>query len=210
PEGALELDDRADLKDPRLETELIRRPDRSPRGYSLGHACVVEEDHSGKLGHSLGKELDLLGDDLLVLRGEPRDVTTGTCKARHEASVDRVDQDDTNDDRDAAGRLLGGPDRRSSGQGDDVNLEPDELCGKRRKAIGVAFRPAILDRHGLAFDIAQLAQALPERLQLRARRRRRVPVPEVPDPWDLARALRLGGDRRGQEGQGASDESASV
>jgi hypothetical protein len=104
---------------------------------------VAEEDQPGELGHNLGKELDSLGDDLFVLGGEPGDVPAGMREARREASADRVDQDD-DDDWDAARRLLGRPGCRNPGRDDDLALEPDEVGGKRRVALGLSFRPAVL------------------------------------------------------------------
>ena len=66
-----------------------------------------------------------------------------------------------------AARSAGVPD-----SDDDINLEPDELGGKRGKAIGVTFSPAVLDVTCLALDPAQVAEALSERLDARGQRLR--------------------------------------
>jgi hypothetical protein len=67
------------------------------------------------------------------------------------------------DDGDRAGRPLRRADRGGPAHYDDIDLGLDELGGEDLVPIVIAFRPAILDRHGLTLDPAQLAQASMER-----------------------------------------------
>ena len=127
---------------------------------------AMEKRDPRKVGYGLLQQLKLLGDQLLELRGQSRHVSAGACEALHEPQGDRVGQDDK-DNGNRAGRPLRRADRGSAGQHDDIDLGLHELGDEGREPIGVPFRPAILDRHVLAFDPAQLAQASTERLQLR-------------------------------------------
>ena len=63
----------------------------------------------------------------------------------------------------SADRVLRRADPNCARRDDDVDLEPDEVLGEGAKALGMAFRPPIFDRHGLALDPAQVPQTPTER-----------------------------------------------
>ena len=163
------------------------------------HGGVPEEDEPGKTGDRLGEQLNLLGDDVFVLGGEPGDVPAWAREACHQTGGDRVAQDGGDDDGGAARRSPGRPDRGSPGDDNDIALGLDELGRQRGQALAPAVRPAVLHRDRLALDPAQLPEPLPEGTE-RLGRTRRVRVSEEPDArQELPRLLRVGGERRGEE-----------
>ena len=89
---------------------------------------------------------------------------------------------------------------------DDIHLQANEIGGERRQPLILPLGRPILDHDVLTFDVAQLAQPLPECFV-----EERGDVAQEPDLGGLPpRLLRLGGERRGEET--ASDdrhESAS-
>jgi hypothetical protein len=50
-----------------------------------------------------------------------------------------------------------------AGDDDDIDFQPDEIPSERRQSFRTAFGPAILDRHGLMLDPAQIAKTASER-----------------------------------------------
>src|SRR5262249_37667863 len=66
-------------------------------------------------------------------------------------------------DRNRRGRRLRRQRRRGGCRGQYGDLATNQIGGERRKSVIAAFRPAILDRHILALDIAGLLQTLMKR-----------------------------------------------
>jgi hypothetical protein len=95
-----------------------------------------------------------------------------------------------------------------SGQ-DDIDALPDEVRRERREPIGFTFSEPIFDDEGLSLGPPELMQPLPKGIGqgcvgLWKRGR------QSSDPSRLARLLRLGSERRGEECTRASEECASV
>jgi hypothetical protein len=67
-----------------------------------------------------------------------------------------------NDNRDRRGRTFGSQGRLRHLRNDDVDLELHQLCRKIGKSIELPFREPILDGDVFSFDVAELAQPLPE------------------------------------------------
>ena len=78
----------------------------------------------------------------------------GCARARDKAAADRIARD-CKDDGDDRCRLLQCSNGASISD-DDVDLLPDELRRNSAYALGMSFRPAILDRDGATFDPAEL------------------------------------------------------
>ena len=112
---------------------------------------------------------DLL-DELQPLRAEVRrnngvagDVAARMRKALHQSGPHRIaDQD--HDDRDGRCGGLGGAARRRAIGHDHVDRQTRQIGRRCRKPPGIAVGAAIFESDGLSFDIARLAQRLPERL----------------------------------------------
>ena len=155
---------------------------------------MMEQCDPGDAGYGLLQELELLGDQLLELRGESRRVSSRVREALHQPDGHRVVQDEE-DDGNRTGRSLPGAKSQSPSDHHDIHLGSDQLVSERWKLIGLPFRPAILDRHGLALDPAQLTKTSIER-QFREHRWGAA-VPEISDPRDPGR-LRLSNERRGK------------
>ena len=92
---------------------------------------------------------------------------------------------------------------------DDVDLQPDQLGREVGQPVEPTLRESILDDDVLALDPPELTQPFPERLAGTAVTGGRAGREEA-DPIDLPRRLRLGGERRGEEAEGASDEGSPV
>src|SRR5262249_40868319 len=86
-------------------------------------------------------------------------------------------------------RLLCREDLWGSRRDNNVDLEPDELGRDLSEAIGAAFRPAILDCYGAAFDPVELTSSLPKSGAPLAGRRTRA-LARKPDGRQLLRLLR--------------------
>jgi hypothetical protein len=131
--------------------------------------------------------------------GEPGEIAAGPSQAGDEALGHRI-AGYGEDDRDRPGGLLGG---FGSGRGcrdDDVDVQPDELGGERGQSLILELGGPMLDHHVLTFDVAQVAQPLPERLVEERRH-----VTQQADPGDLpGRSLGRGGGRRGEEAESES------
>jgi hypothetical protein len=168
PKRTLEVVDRVDFEEPRCEAQFVGGHGRGLCGRRVGHR-IAEEGDPGERGHRGGQELDVLGDDLFILGGEPGEVPAGMREARRETEPDRVGQEDGADNRDAAGGLLDSPECGGPGRDDHVHLEPDEVSGEHSIALGLAFGPAVLDTDVLPLDPPQVAKALPKRLDKRGR-----------------------------------------
>jgi len=93
------------------------------------------------------------------------DIAAWPCEAGDEANLHRV-RADANDDRNCLCRCFG---RESRGGGpqhyDDSHFATDQLGRQPRQSVVLAVRPPVFRRHVLALDVADFAQALPEREQ---------------------------------------------
>jgi hypothetical protein len=79
----------------------------------------------------------------------------------------------------------------------DVHPDTDQVGRKGREPLGVSLRPAGLQDHGLAIDVAQLAERLQKRiLLLPIRRRGRKPEREQTNARDFPQGLRAGCEDR--------------
>jgi hypothetical protein len=88
---------------------------------------------------------------------------------------------------------LGG---RGGGYDDDVRLEAQAVGGEGGKPLASAIRREVVDGDGLRIHIAEVAQALEERLESRRRRPRRTWIKrQQAELRDSSRPLRIGGER---------------
>ena len=94
----------------------------------------------------------------------PVTLPPGRDEVRHQADLDRV-VDDGGDHRDGRRRALGGEGRPRAHRDDDVGLEAHQLGGKAGQAVGLALGPAEMNLEVLSFDVTELAQRLPERVE---------------------------------------------
>src|SRR5262245_2585727 len=83
-------------------------------------------------------------------------------KAFNKARLDRIDPSARHNDGNRLGRILGRQDYPgSSSCHDDINLETHQLGRKLREPIDLSLRKSVLDGDVLSFDVAKLAQSLP-------------------------------------------------
>jgi hypothetical protein len=92
----------------------------------------------------------------------------------------------------------------------DVYVHANKFGGERGQPLVLSLRPSRLKRNVLAFYIAQLAQPLPEGLEIGSANGGWLAQEET-DSGDLRRCLRVGSDRRGEEASRAHrEEGASL
>ena len=140
-----------------------------------GGAHLFEDDRVGDVvgipeqRDARSRRDDLL-DELKPFRAEvwrnngvAGDVAARMRKALHQAGPHRIANQD-HDDRDRRCGGLGGAARRRAVGRDHVDRQTRQLGRGRRKPLGIAVGAAIFESDGLSFDIAGLAQRLPERL----------------------------------------------
>src|SRR2546426_2390400 len=87
---------------------------------------------------------------------------------------------------------------------DDVYLEPDQLGQETREKFGPPLRPAIVDSDLLALHVAQLAEALAERIEEMPVHRVRACL-EKSHPIEFPRLLGLGRERHRDEADSEND-----
>src|SRR4029453_9462434 len=93
---------------------------------------------------------------------------------------------------------------------DDVHLEPDQLGREVGQPVEPTLRKSIVDDNILALNPPELAQPLPERVEV-GRRIGRGSRPKKTYPRHPSRRLRLGGERRSEEHRSrASEKCAAV
>src|SRR5215472_9972108 len=103
PERAVEIGGLPDFDEPRMEAQGLGRRDRT--GYLVApKGLIPQERETREPRDRIDQELNLLRDNLLVLRSEASDVAARMGEAADEAGCDRVDEQGGNDDR----NLLGG------------------------------------------------------------------------------------------------------
>src|SRR5262249_37244453 len=96
------------------------------------------------------------------------------------------------DEGDGLGTILGGERAGSARRHDHIDLELHELRGKAGKPFDLSLRPPGLDHDGLALDVTEIAQGLPEHVEARSRVCESAGS-EVADAEDFARLLRMAG-----------------
>jgi hypothetical protein len=103
--------------------------------------------------------LSIVGEGLRPARHPP-----GRLRLATRPTFDRV-VTGREDDGDRGGRRLGGASRNSApGSRNHRHTPGNQIGNKRRQAVDLTLRVAIFDRDVAAFDVADLAQAAPERL----------------------------------------------
>ena len=132
----------------------------------MGRIGRVREDrHPADLGDDLLEQLQRFADDFQAdAVGQPCDVPARAREARDEPEPDRIANAD-HDDGDRPVAFLAATAAGVAHRHDDVHLEPDQLGREVGQPLEPALRKSILDDDVLALDLAELPQALPERVE---------------------------------------------
>src|SRR4029453_17385342 len=88
----------------------------------------------------------------------------------------------------------------------DVHLEPDQLGREGREPLVLPFRPAVLHDEVLAFDIAERAHLLQERLYIWGASWSWGSISKRTNPVHGRWRLRVGGERHHEEAKGEGDD----
>src|SRR6266404_1283085 len=155
--------------------------------------------YSGRSRKHLPEQDHALAGELIGNHRHASDVAAGSSEVLDKPMSDRVVTTERHDDRDGRGRLLGCPDGRRAHGGDYVRTHSDQLGRKCGKSVEPAVGQAYVQHEILPFNIAQLAQPLPESLKDTACCR------EIAHTVHLATRLRRSSDRGGEEA--ASDHA---
>ena len=105
------------------------------------------------------------------------------------------------------------PDRSRTHRDDHVNLEANQLRGKLRQTLESTLSVTSLEHEPLVLQPSPRSHASEKRRNNdrwhypRSRRRR---GNKQPDSVNLPRRLRLGGERRGEEAERASEEATPI
>src|SRR5215472_7268930 len=201
PERAVEVGGLPDLDEPRPETHRLGRRDRT--GYLFApKGLIPQERETREPRDRVDQELDLLRDDLLVLRSEAGDVAARVGETADEAGCDRVDEQGGTDDRNLVGGRAGCLDPGTSRDHEKIALGSNELGREVAEPFALAMRPPILDLHVLPFDPTEIPETLTKGVE-RLSRALRITVAEVSDSGRRFRGeLRAGHER--------SDEKAAA
>jgi hypothetical protein len=137
------------------------RPSRC--GFGLhGIGGIDEQGNDSDGRHHFVKQIQQLRCQLHVQRGHAGNIAARSVEAGNEANFHRV-LGGREDDRNRRGCPLGGERRRCAKRGDHGDLTTHQIGCLLRQPIIVALRPAVFDRHILAFDVTGLLQTLAER-----------------------------------------------
>jgi len=133
-----------------------RRPGLLPFGPRGRVAHVVQERNAREVRNQLLEKLDAFRRELGAEGSHSRDVASGPREARHEAvRIAHRRHDDGNRSR----RVLGGGGRRRATGNDHIDLETHERGGELRESLRVTIGGPVFEKEVLALDVAQLAQA---------------------------------------------------
>src|SRR5262249_43127524 len=118
----------------------------------------------------------------------------------------RIGTTGNHDDGDRLGGVLGCRYSLRPLGHDDVHFEPDQLDREVGQPVEPTHSGSIVDDDILTLNPPELAQRLPERVEVGPRK-----PPKNPSPTPLPRLLRLGGEWRGEDhSTRASEERAAV
>src|SRR5262245_4581685 len=136
------------------------------RGLGGGSVCRIgHHGDTSRLGHQIVQEPQPLGDDLLGEEIDASRVAAGPRQAGDKAKLDRV-YSHLEDNRDRRGRRFGHERRFVAECGNHGDPPPDEIGHERGQAIVAAIEPMVLDRHVLAFGVADFLEAFTKRSSL--------------------------------------------
>jgi hypothetical protein len=166
-ERALQLVGIAHLQEVQLE------PQSPGRALGLAHERALhrrtaagspQHGHPRDLRHRFLEQFHPFpGKALPGAERDARDVATRPRQAGNQPVPHRIDGG-RHHDGDRAGRVLGRADRWRACRHDDVYREPDQLSGQIREAVVVPFCRTGLNCEVLALQVAEVPQALAERL----------------------------------------------
>src|SRR5262249_45946901 len=146
-----------------------------------GVIWIPEKSDARNGRNDLFEKLQPFGGNLRPEDGIAGDICPGareTCDEPRAHGIADREHDDGNRRR----RLLGRGGRGSTRGPDAIDRQARQFACGHGEPIGFALRRTVFKGDGLAFDIAEVAQPLPERVPYRC-------VVDNADPWNLGWAL---------------------
>src|SRR5262245_58223555 len=166
---------------------LYRHSQLGELGWVGGIIWIPKKGHAREGGNNLLEELQPFSSDLRAKDGVPSDIASGPGEARYQPGPHWI-ANSHHDDGDRRCRLLGREGRRRTERRDEVDGAMDQLDRDPRQPIGQPTGVAIVECDVLAFQIAKIAQAVPEGVPNGR-------VVDDADTRDLRRLLRAGRER---------------
>src|SRR5713226_4618101 len=134
--------------------------------------------------------------------GQPRDIAAWPRKAGDEPAPNRIGNT-SEDNGDGPGRLLGGQgDGCASGREDDINLERNQFGRESGEPLELPLGISVFNHDVAALDVTEVTQSLEEGLWQVAISGQ--VARQVAYSSGLGRLLRLGGERRAEQGEASS------
>ena len=140
------------------------KAERAGRGLRLSHfQCgegifdIGHDRQPAQVGDNLAKQRESFADKVRCLHRQAGDVAARSRQARDQAHANRIVHQ-CEDDGHRRRRLLCGERRVAAGD-NDIHLEPRQLGGQLRRAIGASLRPAIFDCDCPSLGPAEFVQA---------------------------------------------------
>lgn len=125
---------------------------------------MPEHRHPRPLGHDLPEQLQAFRADFWMHEGNPRDIPTWAREAGHKPIAHGIGRK-RHHNGDRRRSLHGSASRQGDVGHDEIHLESDQFCRQAGQLIGLLLGISPLDDNVLAFDVAELAQSLPECLR---------------------------------------------
>src|SRR5215471_10303563 len=167
----------------------------------MNRVCRIPEDaKAGGPRDGFFEQLQVLAAQLQTLVRPSGNVAPGTCQATNDSAPYWIGGK-AYDDWYRHGGLLRSKGGRSARGGNEVHLQTDEFGGERREAIRFPLGEPNFKGDVLALNPAEVAEPTSERLEVRLVTFCR-PLVEISDAPHLARLLRLGSERRGEDTRG--------
>src|SRR5262245_44609026 len=207
-ECAVELVGTSSLQQLKLHSQRPGRDLQFPYEERLDRIGRVRKDrHSVYLGDGLLEQLQPFASYFRAdAVGQPCDVPARARQARDEPEPNRIGTTGNHDDGDRLGGVLGCRHSLCPLGHDDVHFEPDQLDREVGQPVEPARSGSIVDDDILTLNPPELAQRLPERVEVGPRK-----YPKKPYPTHLPSLLPLGGERRGEEHRTrTSEERATI
>jgi len=174
---------------------------------------IPDHSHGRSRPCHLLEQFDALSHQILSLIAQPCDVPVRAAETLDESPAYEVPASDHDDRHSRRCRFECG---QRCGYGDNhIDARSEHFVYQARESIGLALGPARFGHELSSEYVAALAQSLQERLDSLALRVRpshtggHLTETKDSEPIDLARLLRLGGQRRGEEATGQRSDEGS-
>jgi hypothetical protein len=126
---------------------------------------INEDCDTGERRDRLLQQLEALPQQLAIPQFQPSQIAIGPRQAGDEPLCHQIGSCDPNHNGDGCGHLLDCPCRLDRVRPEDIRRALDQRRGEGRKPLGLPLGIAGVEEDGVALDIAQVPEALPEAME---------------------------------------------